>query len=141
MTGTPLRRSLQIVALAAFAASWFLPVIVDVAGWEAFKLAIDPTWPRPPLAQYLIQAASGLTNFVFVFVLACLVLGRGPGARTLRLMLIGALIFNLQWLGDAIRENEVGSLAIGYHAWLAAFALLTVAAHLRGLEPPAPANA
>ncbi|HEY6124417.1 MAG TPA: hypothetical protein VIV63_07180, partial [Steroidobacteraceae bacterium] len=67
---TKLTTILAWTAAAAFAASWFLPVIPDVPGWMAFRYALAPLVPFRDAGAIAWddsapQVMSALTNVVF----------------------------------------------------------------------------
>jgi len=116
-------------ATAAFAASWFLPVLPDVPGWMAFRYAFAPIVPYAAAGELTLEDSvphvlSALTNLVFV-VLAALWLTRQymrPG--TFVRISLACFLLNLYWLVKAVREDGLRDLLIGYYAWELAFAML-----------------
>jgi uncharacterized membrane protein len=117
------------IALAAWLASWFLPVIAGYSGWDAFRAALEApfrhTFPTAP-EDAIPQVFSALTNVAFPIMFMLLARDRIERAsRFLRVAII-CLVLNLYWLVQAVRADEFAKLLIGYYAWLAAFALLVV---------------
>ena len=111
----------------AWLASWFLPVIDDYLGWQAFRAVFDPSIAgRSGWEDQAAQMMSGLTNFVFVGLFAALA---GRGTMRPGLLIRAALacfVVNLYWLVQAARDGSWHALLIGYYAWLASYALLVV---------------
>ena len=113
-------------ALACWLSAWFLPVLGDYSGWDAFLSALrgpflesSPTRGDDAIAQLL----SALTNVGFV---ALFLVSRAGITRPwlyLKLSLL-CLLIDFYWLVEAMRAGEAASLLIGYYVWLAAFALL-----------------
>lgn len=131
-------RTLVWLAACAFLASWFLPALEGIPGWAAFRHALSPLVPfgqAAILGEHSIPAVlSALTNVMFV-VLFALWLARQmfrPG-MFVRLAL-ACLLLNLYWLVQAVRDDDLASLKLGYYLWLGAFALLLAAAVLTAFE-------
>ncbi|MEO8017108.1 MAG: hypothetical protein ABI769_04790 [Pseudomonadota bacterium] len=127
--------ALAWTAAAAFAASWFLPVLADVPGWMAFRYALAPLVPYGDAStrtwdDSVPQVMSALTNVVFVilFALWAFRLSPRPG-MFVRIALI-CFVLNLYWFVSAWRDHSVGDLLIGYYVWQVAFALLLTVAVL-----------
>lgn len=125
--------SRQIVWAAAllWLASWLLPVVPDVNGWQAFRYALSTLWPyRGHESSELDDAAphvlSAATNVVFIILAAHVELGRVTRPGTFLRVAIACVMLNLYWLVQLAREGSAGALQAGYYAWLAAFALLVV---------------
>ena len=117
-------------AAACWLASWFLPVIGDHSGWEAFYAALTgpfrenfPTRGEDAIAQLL----SALTNVVFAVLFAHWYLGRITRPALFLKVALACLLLNLYWLVEMLRAGERSGLLAGYYAWLAAFALLVAA--------------
>jgi hypothetical protein len=115
------------LALVAWLASWFLPVVEGYAGWAAFRAAIEgpfrhlfPTAPEDAIPQVF----SALTNVAFPIMFVMLVRNRIERASRFMRVAIICLVLDLYWLVQAARADQLGKLLIGYYAWLAAFALL-----------------
>jgi hypothetical protein len=113
-------------ALACWLSAWFLPVLGDYSGWDAFLSALrgpflesNPTRGEDAIAQLL----SALTNAGFVALFMFYLRGITRPPLYLKLALL-CLLIDLYWLVEAMRAGEAASLLIGYYAWLAAFALL-----------------
>jgi hypothetical protein len=126
---SPVLRALAWVAAAAWAVSWFLPVIDGYPGFAAFRAALEGpfkhTFPTPP-EDAIPQVASALTNIALPVMLAMFLRGRvvHPG-RFLRVAIL-CFVVNLYWWVQAARANEMKSLLAGYYVWVAAFALLVI---------------
>lgn len=117
------------IALAAWLASWFLPVVDGYAGWAAFRAALEGPFRHsfPTAAEDAIpQVFSALTNVAFPIMFYLLARHRiEHPARFLQAALI-CLILDLYWLVQVVRANELGKLLAGYYVWIGAFALLCV---------------
>ena len=118
-------------AAALWLASWLLPVVDDVNGWQAFRYALSSLWPyRGHESSELDDAAphvlSAFTNVVFIILAAHVELGRVTRPGTFLRVGVACLILNLYWLVQLVRDGSAGALQSGYYAWLAAFALLVV---------------
>ena len=115
------------LALACWLCAWFLPVIEDYSGWEAFYAALQgpfrerfPTRGEDAIAQIL----SALTNPVFL-VLWLTWLGDQVTRPALFMKIaLACLLLNLYWLVEFLRAGQGPDLLAGYYVWLAAFALL-----------------
>ncbi len=119
-------RLLAGLALACWICAWFLPVLDNYSGWQAFVTALrgpfldsDPT--RGDAA--ILQLLSALTNVAFVALSMHYRKGITRPWLYLKLALL-CLLIDLYWLVEALRAGEAASLLIGYYVWLAAFALL-----------------
>lgn len=122
---------LLLLAVAAFAGGWLLPVAGGRPGWEAFRVGLSPLVPYDSFrfgAWYdaALTVTSAATNLVFVLVLADVLLTRRLSVRALTVMLLAAGVLDLHWLVRA--GAQFTELQIGYYAWLAAFPLLALAA-------------
>ena len=113
-------------ALACWTCAWFLPVLGDYSGWDAFDAALQgpfrdrfPTRGEDAIAQLL----SALTNVAFVALFMLYLMGISRPSLYLKLALL-CLLIDLYWLVEAMRAGEGASLLIGYYVWLAAFAQL-----------------
>jgi hypothetical protein len=119
------------IAAAAFLASWFLPVLPDLRGWEAFRYALAPLVPfrdADPTTweDSAPQALSALTNVVFVLLFVFGVRKRAIRPGLLVRISIACFALNLYWLVKAWREEGLADLLYGYYVWIASFALLLI---------------
>ncbi len=115
-------------AAVCWLAAWFLPVMQDYAGWQAFQAALTGPFrdPYPTEAgESVPQVLSALTNVAFVAMFLAWWRRRITLPAILLKVAIACLLINLYWLVLAWRAGETGALLIGYYVWLAAFALLT----------------
>jgi len=119
-------RLLAASALACWIGAWFLPVLGNYSGWDAFLAALRgpfldsaPTRGEDAIAQLL----SALTNVAFVALFMVQLAGITRPWLYLKLALL-CLLMDLYWLVEALRAGEAASLLIGYYVWLTAFALL-----------------
>jgi len=126
-SNTRLLLALGWTAAAAFAASWFMPVLTDVPGWMAFRYALAPLVPYSAAGENswedsVPQVLSALTNVVFIILFVLWVTKQTvrPGLFV-RITLV-CFVLDLYWLVSAWREHQVGDLLFGYYVWLAAFA-------------------
>ena len=122
-------------AAAAFAASWFLPVLDDVPGWMAFRYALAPLVPFREAGSIAWddsapQVMSAATNVVFVVLFGLWASDQSVRPGLFVRIAIACFILNLYWLVRATREESLQDLLIGYYVWLAAFALLLAMASL-----------
>jgi hypothetical protein len=118
-------------AAGLWLASWFLPVLPDVSGWEAFRYALSSLWPFRDHASNEFDDAvphvlSAATNVVFVILAAHAHAGRVTRPGLFLRVAVACVILNLYWLVQLVRDGSAGELRVGYYAWLAAFALLVV---------------
>ena len=115
-------------AAAAFAASWFLPVLNEVPGWMAFRYALAPLIPygaaSPGSEDSVPQLLSALTNIVFIIMVALWFTKQHMRPGTFVRISLACFLLNLYWPVTAIREGHVRDLLAGYYVWEAAFALL-----------------
>jgi hypothetical protein len=121
------------IAGAAFAASWFLPVLVDVRGWIAFRYALAPLVPFSDagtldFGDSVPQVLSALTNLAFIILFALWVSRQQVRPALLVRITLACFLLNLYWFVRAWREHGLDDLLIGYYVWQAAFALLFVVA-------------
>jgi len=126
---TKLTNVLVWTAGAAFAASWFLPVLVDVPGWMAFRYALAPLVPYSDAGALdwddsVPQVLSALTNVVFIILFALWVTRQHVRPGLLLRMTLACFLLNLYWFVRAWREHDLKDLLVGYYVWEAAFALL-----------------
>jgi hypothetical protein len=134
-TDTKLTNALAWTAAAAFAASWFLPVLDDVPGWMAFRYALAPLLPYSaagdlPWDDSVPQVLSALTNVVFVILFGLWVAKQMVRPGLFVRIAIACFILNLYWFVRGWREDGLEDLLYGYYVWLGAFALLLVVAAL-----------
>ena len=130
---TKLTDVLVWTAGAAFAASWFLPVLPDVPGWMAFRYALAPLVPYSDAGALawddsIPQVLSALTNLVFVILFALWVTKQNVRPGLLVRITLACFVLNLYWFVKAWRERGLNDLLVGYYVWLVAFALLLVVA-------------
>ena len=126
---TKLTSVLAWTAAAAFAASWFLPVLADVPGWMAFRYALAPLVPYAGAGELawddsVPQVMSALTNIAFIILFALWVAKQTVRPGLFVRITIACFVLNLYWFVKAAREQDLHDLLIGYYVWLAAFALL-----------------
>ena len=132
------RTVLPLIAIATYAASWFVPVhrggarigAGELPGWQAFRLCLStaleiPTASLTRLPVALIVTANALTNFWFIG--AALLLLRRPGVPhpVAKWGLLVSVVLNLFWF---VLGSDRGDLLPGYYLWVASFAMLAVAA-------------
>jgi hypothetical protein len=127
-------------AVVANVLGWWLPVVRDYRGWQAFRVAFSPVWPFDnftidPGPLVALSVASALTNVLFVALVALLAIGwahtRGR-ARTVLWLAAGAALLDLHWpvsMGQMRVELEPG-----YFVWVGGFALLALAAFFEFLS-------
>jgi hypothetical protein len=132
--------SLFWLSAAAFAASWFLPVLDDVPGWMAFRYALAPLVPYRDAGDAswednVPQVLSALTNVMYV-VLFALWLARQMFRPGLFVRVsLACLLLNLYWFVLAWRDsNGLADLLYGYYVWMLAFALMFAVAVLTAFE-------
>ena len=126
-------RGIVRIAALLWLASWLLPVIDGVAGWQAFRLALSSIWPYHGRGSFEIDDAvphvlSAATNVAFVILVAHVELDRVTRPGMFLRVAIACLVLNLYWLVQLFRDGSAGQLQAGYYAWLIAFALLLVSA-------------
>jgi hypothetical protein len=114
---------------AAFAASWFMPVLEGIPGWMAFRYALAPLVPYSrasdlPWDDAVPQVLSALTNVVFIILFALWVTKQTVRAGLFVRITIACFLLNLYWFVKACREDGLPVLLPGYYVWMAAFALL-----------------
>jgi hypothetical protein len=120
-------------AAAAFAASWFMPVLQDVPGWMAFRYALAPLVPFSKAAELpwddsIPHVLSALTNVVFVVLVLLWVTRQTMRPGLFLRITVACFLLNLYWFVKAWREQGLDDLLVGYYVWLAAFALLLAVA-------------
>jgi hypothetical protein len=119
-------------AVVAHALGWWLPVVRDYRGWQAFRVAFSPVWPFEqfriePGLLLVLSVASALTNAAFVVLAGLVVAGRH---RELAIYgSLAAAIVDLHW--PMSMGSQRSQLDIGYPVWVASFVLLALAAWLR----------
>jgi hypothetical protein len=126
------------LAAGAFVASWFLPVIEEVRGWEAFRFALSPLVPFRQfgsLGEHAVPGVlSALTNFMFVLLFVLWLTGQMFRPGLFVRIAIACFVLDLYWIVQAWRDGDLESLRIGYYLWLAAFAMLLAVAILSAFE-------
>jgi len=132
---TKLTKILAWTAAAAFAASWFLPVLENVPGWMAFRYALAPLVPFRDAGgmawdDSAPQVMSSFTNVVFIVLFGLWASNQTVRPGLFVRIAIACFVLNLYWLVTAWREHGLDDLLIGYYVWLAAFALLLATASL-----------
>lgn len=130
-------RAVLGAAIVAHALGWWLPVVRDYRGWQAFRVAFSPVWPFEqfriqPGLLLVLSVASALTNVAFVALTAWLVAGRRPAAVVYGALAAAAL--DLHW--PISMGSQRSRLEIGYPVWILSFLLLALAAWLRGARGP-----
>jgi hypothetical protein len=133
----PGARTVAIVGAAALAHAlgWYLPVIQDYRGWQAFRVAFSPVWPFQefkiePGGFLLLSVASAATNLLFVVLAVALVTGFAATRRRalgLLWVAVAATLLDLHW--PLTTRGAPVTLASGYFVWVASFALLALAAY------------
>lgn len=121
--------SLAVAAVVAHLLGWWLPVVRDYRGWQAFRVALTPLWPYEnfriePGWLLVLSVASGLTNVLFVGLLALLVARERD--RLVAGAALGAVLLDLHW--PISMGAQRAELASGYFVWIASFVLLALAA-------------
>lgn len=123
-------RIMTAAAAVLWLASWFLPVLEDLRGWEAFRYSVSTIWPYRGHSMAGDEAVppvlSAATNVVFIILVAHVALGRVTRPGFFIRVAIACFILDLYWLAQLVRSGEAGDLHVGYYAWIAAFALLIV---------------
>jgi hypothetical protein len=131
-------RILVWLAALAFLVSWFLPAIEGVPGWAAFRHALSPLVPfgrATILGEHSVPAVlSALTNVMFVVLFGLWVARQMFRPGMFVRLALACLLLDLYWLVQAIRDDDLGSLRLGYYVWLTAFALMLGAAILTAFE-------
>jgi hypothetical protein len=123
----------QIVWAAAllWLASWFLPVVDNISGWQAFRYALSSLWPYQghrsnEFDDAVPHVLSAFTNVAFVILAAHVELGRVTRPGMYLRVAIACVVLDLYWLVQLVRDGSANALQMGYYAWLAAFVLLVV---------------
>jgi hypothetical protein len=111
--------------------AWFMPVVDDYVGWQAFRVALSPLWPFeqfhiPPGSLLVLSVASGVTNVLFLLLAAVLVTQPARRAKPVLWIAAAATLVNLHWPISMGAERD--ELEAGYFIWVCSFALLTLAA-------------
>ena len=136
MPETPLTKRMTLMvwtASAAFAASWFMPVLEDVPGWMAFRYSLSPLIPYGGISNLgaddsVPQVLSGLTNVVFIVMATLWITNQRMRAGLFVRISLACFLLNLYWPVKAIREGGLRDILFGYYVWEAAFALMLGAA-------------
>jgi len=115
---------LGMAAGTCWLAAWFLPVVADYSGWDAFRAVLN-TSPRDDVVP---QTISALSNVAFLALLWAWWRKRLPRPSMFFKISIIFLVLNLYWLVEMVRAGPLSELRIGYYVWIAAFALLTALA-------------
>jgi len=123
-------QSLGMAAGACWLAAWFLPVVADYSGWDAFR-AVLHTSQRDDVVPQIVSA---LSNVAFVALLWAWWRKRLPRASMFLKVSIIFLVLNLYWLVEVVRAGALRELRIGYYVWIAAFALLTALAAVNAVS-------
>lgn len=126
----------RVTLLAAVVANllgWASPVVDDYRGWRAFRVALSPLWPFEqfriePGLLLVLSVASGLTNLLFVVLVALLVLDAERRAKAVLWAAAGATLLNLHW--PISMGAERAELELGYFVWVSSFTLLALASFL-----------
>jgi hypothetical protein len=119
---------------AAFAASWFMPVLAEVPGWMAFRYALAPLIPYSNAGDQtwedsVPQVLSALTNIVFIILFALWVANQRVRPGLFVRITLACFLLNLYWFVQFWRDEQgLKDLLAGYYVWMAAFALLLGAA-------------
>jgi hypothetical protein len=126
--------TLLCIAAAAFLASWFLPVMPELDGWQAFRLAVSPVWRFSGFTfsrwyEAASAVASALTNAAFIVSLIVIVFCRACATRWLAAGLALAGVFNLWWI--IVLREDARAFGFGYYSWVASFVLLAFAVMAR----------
>jgi hypothetical protein len=126
-------RTILVAAIVAHVLGWWLPVVRDYRGWQAFRVALSPLWPYEqfriePGTLLVLSVASALTNVLFVVLAAVLLRGRSGRSRAVLWAAAGATLLDLHW--PISMGAERAALESGYFAWVISFALLAFAAFL-----------
>ena len=113
---------------ALYAASFFLPVVRDadqgpIPGWDALTAALGLRGYEASALEF----ASGLTNLVMVATALVLWVRVRRFVRLLFALMVVATVLNLSWFALGDRAD----LWLGYYAWWASFAVVTVGLRLR----------
>jgi hypothetical protein len=122
------------LAVAAFLASWFLPVLDDVPGWMAFRYALAPMVPYRDAGglaweDNVPQVLSALTNVMFVILVGLWLVKQMFRPGMFVRLALACVLLNLYWFVMAWRDSQgLSGLLYGYYVWMLAFVLLFVAA-------------
>jgi hypothetical protein len=115
-------------AACCWLAAWFLPVMDDCNGWNAFVAALTGPFRggllRAAGEDAVPQVLSALTNVVFVVLFAHWLRRAITWPSMFLKVALACLVLDLYWLVQMLRAGEYRGLMIGYYVWLAAFALL-----------------
>jgi hypothetical protein len=122
-------RITTLVATALWLASWFLPVMDDSNGWQAFHFALASIWPYQGSNEFddaIPRVLSAATNLVFIILVANIWRAQVTRPGLFIRIAIACCVLDLYWFVQLARGNELDDLRIGYYTWIAAFALLIV---------------
>jgi hypothetical protein len=127
------------LAAALFLASWFLPVMENTTGWEAFRYALAPLVPFRDLENQASQenvprVLSALTNLVFVLLFVLWLTRQMFRPGMFVRVALACMLLNLYWPVMAWRSGELRTLLAGYYVWEGAFMFLTAAAIVTAFE-------
>jgi len=111
-------------------AAWFLPVMADYSGWDAFRAVLNPSQRDDAVPQTI----SALSNVAFLALLWGWWRKRLPRPSMFLKVSVIFLVLNLYWLVEAVRAGALRELRIGYYLWIGAFALLTALAAVNGVS-------
>jgi hypothetical protein len=128
-------RVVFVAAIAAHLLGWWLPVVRDYRGWQAFRVAFSPVWPfeqfrLEPGLLLVLSVASALTNVVFM--LLAVLLAMGGRTMVVAYGALAAALLDLHW--PISMGSQRAQLENGYAVWVASFALLALAAWLKGAQ-------
>jgi heme/copper-type cytochrome/quinol oxidase subunit 4 len=123
-------RVTTLLAAVLWLAAWFLPVMDEANGWQAFRTATSSIWPYHGNDHSgddaIPQILSAATNVVFVILVANAWRAQVTRPGLFIRIAIACVVLNLYWFVQLARGHELGDLRIGYYLWVAAFALLVV---------------
>jgi hypothetical protein len=124
---TTVTRILGWSAAACWLAAWFLPVVDNHPGWDAFYSTLTgPFRESSPTRgeDAVIHLLSASTNAVFVVLFAHWYLERLARPAMFLKVALACLLLNLYWPVQLLRVGELSGLLVGYYAWELSFALL-----------------
>jgi len=123
-------RITTLVAVILWLASWFLPVMDEANGWEAFRFAVSVIWPYRGTTNSgedaIPQILSAATNVAFIVLVANVWRAQVTRPGLFIRIAVACFVLDLYWFVQLARSHELGELRSGYYTWLAAFALLIV---------------
>jgi Protein of unknown function (DUF3024) len=125
---------LLVTAACSYVLAWFLPVLGDYVGWQAFRIALSSIWPYQGFvggSLYIsaVDILSALTNVAFVVCLVGLVARWRMKRSFVVSLLAAAAALDVSWfvsMGD-----DRGKLRIGYYLWVCSFIVLALGAYWR----------